>query len=349
MEIRIYSQALRLQGIIENQTSLVWHRRYYDVGYFELHAPVTADNVRLLQRGNLIWKRGAVEAGVIEDLKLEETATLNQIVAKGRFLESYMNRRVIYPTFNFEGTVENAMYALYDSLTDAIPYVEKGTPQGFADTCTFQVTWKELLTCETKLAQSANLGFRFRPDFNAHKIYFEIYQGLDRTRSQHVNSFVEFSEKFDNLNSATYNVNDQLMKTVAYVAGEGEGSSRVVVTVGDTESTGYARRELYVDAKDLSSDDLTQAQYLDALRQRGYEKLNENLLSETLECVIMPLGNFNYKVDYDLGDVVTAKKNNWGIGQDLRITEIEEIYEHGAMQVAPTLGNPLPTTLNMED
>jgi hypothetical protein len=349
MEIRVYSQDLRFQGVSENQTSIIWTRRYFEPGEFEIHTPITPENVRLYQMGHIVWLQGAVEAGVIEDLKLEEAPTKNEITIKGRFLESYMDRRIIYPTVNFEGTVEDAMRTLLDELDHPFPYVELGEFQGFPELVSFQCTWKNLLDYEQKLAKSANLGFRFRPDFTARKIYFEIYQGQVRTRSQHDRSYAEFSDEYDNINSATFTINDQLEKTVAYVAGEGEGASRVVIMVGDTTGEGYARRELYVDAKDISSENLTQAQYEAALLQRGIEKLNENVLSNFLECVAIPMGNFIYKKNYDLGDIVTTRKVNWGVGQDLRITEIQEIYEHGAMQVAPTLGTPLPTTFNTED
>lgn len=349
MEVRVYSRDLRFQGVSENQTSITWTRRYFGAGEFEVHAPITAENVNLYRLDNLVWLQGAVEAGIIEELKYEETSSRNELVAKGRFLESYMDRRIVYPTVNFEGYTEVGMRTLISGLTEGFPYVELGELQGFDEEVAFQCTWKNLLDVETKLAKSANLGFRLRPDFSARKIYFEVYQGLDRTRGQHERSYAEFSDDYDNINSATYVINDQLEKTVAYVAGEGEGASRVVVVVGDTEGTGYDRRELYVDAKDISSDDLTTAQYKAALAQRGIEKLNENVLSTSLECVAIPYGNFNYKVNYDLGDIVTTRKSNWGIGQDLRITEIQEVYEHGAMQVVPTLGNPLPTTLDMEE
>jgi len=349
MEIRIYSQDLRFQGVSENQTSISWHRKYFEPGDFEIHTPITPENVKLYQLGNLVWLQGAVEAGVIEDLKYEETSNINEIAIKGRFLESYMDRRVIYPQVDFEGKTEVAMRKLLDDLIEPFPYVELGELQGYEEEVSFQVTWKNLLDYEQRLAMASNLGFRFKPDFTARKIYFDVYKGLDRTRNQHVRSSTEFSDDFDNINSATFSTNDQLEKTVAYVAGEGEGAARRIVIVGDSEGTGYARRELYVDARDLSSDGLTDAQYEAALIQRGIEKLNENLKSTMLECVTIPLGNFNYKKDYDLGDIVTTKKTNWNVGQDLRITEIEEVYEHGAMQVVPTLGNPLPTTLSMED
>ena len=349
MEIRVYSRDLRFQGVSENQTSVVWTRKYFEAGEFEIHTPITPNNVTLYRMGNLVWLQGAVEAGVIEDLKYDETPTTNSMIVKGRFLESYMDRRIIHQTVNFTGRTEVAMRQLLSGIEYAIPYVELGSLKGYTDTISFQCTWKELLKFESKLAMASNLGFRFKPDFNAKKIYFEVYKGLDRTRSQHVRSFTEFSDDFDNLNSATYTINDQLEKTVAYVAGEGEGAARRIVIVGDTTGIGYDRRELFVDAKDISSEDITDAEYVAALTQRGYDKLNENTASNSLECVTVPLGNFNYKVDYDLGDVVTTRKTNWGVGQNLRITEIQEVYEHGAMQVVPTLGNPLPTTLSTED
>lgn len=349
MEVRVYSRDLRFQGVSENQTSVVWIRKYFETGEFEIHVPITDDNVHLYKLGNIVWLQGAVEAGVIEDLKYEETSQLNAITVKGRFLESYMDRRIIHPTVNFTGRTEVAMRQLLDDVQYSLPYVELGELQGFEDVISFQCTWKNLLSFESKLAMASNLGFRFRPDFNSRKIYFEIYKGLDRTRSQHDRSFTEFSDDFDNLNSAAYSINDQLEKTVAFVAGNGEGDQRRVVIVGDTTGTGYDRRELYVNASDISSDGLTDAQYVAALTQRGIEKLNENVMSNSLECVTSPQGNFNYKVNYDLGDVVTTKKTNWSVGQDLRITEIQEVYEHGAMQVVPVLGNPLPTTLNTEE
>ena len=349
MEIRIYSRDLKFQGVSENQTSIVWTRRYFEPGEFEVHAPITPANVNLYQRTNIVWLQGAAEAGVIEDLNFEETATKNEIVAKGRFLESYMDRRIIYPTVNFTGKTEVAMRTLFSNLSNPFPHIELGELQGFDDETSFQCTWKDLLSYESRLARSANIGYRFRPSFTERKIYFETYKGLERTRSQHVRSYTEFSDDFDNINSANYHINDQIEKTVAYVAGQGEGSDRQVVIVGDTSGAGYDRRELYVNASDISPDDLTQSQYIAALTQRGIDKLNENILSASLECVTIPLGNFNYKVDYDLGDVVTVRKTNWGVGQDLRITEIQEVYEHGAMQVVPTLGDPLPTTLSTED
>lgn len=349
MEVRVYSQDLKFQGVSENQTSVIWNRKYYDVGNFEIHLPITNNNVKLYQINNIVWLSEHEEAGVIEEIKFTQNHNTNKMVVKGRFLESYMDRRLIHPTFNFSGKTEVAMRNLLDNIRPVIPYVYLGTLQGFNDTIDFQVTWKTLLLMETKLAQSANIGYRFKPDFVNRKIYFNTYKGLDRTRSQHVRSFTEFSEEFNNIDETVLTLNNKLEKNVAYVLGEGEGENRIVEIVGDDTLTGYERKELYVDARDLTSMDLTEAQYRAALRQRGLEKLEENSSRKAFECDTIPYGNFVYKQNYDLGDIVTVKKGTWGLTENLRITEIMEIYEHDIMSIVPTLGNPLPTTLNLED
>lgn len=348
MEIRVYDANLDFKGISENQTSFVWHRKFFEAGEFRIYLPLTEDNIRIYQLGNIVTYRGANEAGVIEDLILRNTSEERVIIAEGRFLTSYMDRRLVRPTLNFTGKVEVAMRKM---LTDAvpIPLVELGELNGFDETIEFQATYKNLLTMEEKLSKGANIGFRFRPDFTAKKIYFETYKGLDKSRSQTDRAFVEFSDMFENLNSVENRQNNQLLKNVGYVGGEGEGSARTYVIVGNNALTGLERREVFIDAKDISSDEITQEEYLAALRTRGMEKLEEHLFSNSYECATIPTGNFEYKKDYDLGDIVTIKKLDWGLNTTQRITEIQEVYEHGSANIVPVFGSPLPTKINMED
>lgn len=275
MEIRFYNREMDFLGVMENQTSLLWRRRYNEPGEFELYAPITDDNLKLTEKTNLIWMRGCDEAGVIEDRKLEESDTKNEITAKGRFISSYMDRRLIKDTVNFTGKVEVAMRQLLSGAVP-IPRVQLGELQGFEELVDFQATYKNLLDYEEKLAKSAGLGFRFRPDFDEKVIYFEVYKGVDRTTSQGVNNRVTFSESYNNLNNTIYRENDQLLKTVAYVGGEGEGSARTIVKVGD--ATGLDLREVFVDAKDIRQDELSADQYKAALTTRGQEKLAEDKL-----------------------------------------------------------------------
>lgn len=348
MEVRIYDKNLNLKGIIENQTSLIWTRKYNEAGNFELHVPITDANRKLIQLENLVFVSGAVEAGIIEYIVLDEETGKNEITVSGRFLEAYMDRRITKATKNYSGRVEEIMRTMLSVDTVAIPRVELGTLNGFTDTVAFQATYKNLLTYMSKLGKQANIGFRFKPDFNNKKIVFDTYKGTDHSISQSTANRVIFSEQYENLNKAVYTLNNQSYRTVIYVGGSGEGSDRVIVSVGSGE--GLELREFFYSATDITKEDgMTDAAYENALRQRGYEQLDANALVESFECETEPDINFKYKVDYDLGDIVTVRKKSWELTTDLRITEIQEIYEYGSLTVVPTLGTPLPDAIDWED
>ena len=346
MEVRIYGRDLYRKGQIENQTSLIWTRKFYEPGTFELHAPITDENLYLLQKDNIIGKKGSAEAGIIEDIEKEESDIKNEITVKGRFLSSYMDRRLIKKTVNFSGKTEVAMRQLYSGVVP-LPLVELGNLNGFPESVEFQVTMKNLLTYESKLSRAGAIGFRFRPDFRERKIVFETYQGKDRTFNQHENNRVIFSESYNNLNNAIYRYNNQNLKTFAIVGGQGEGDSRTYYELGGGE--GYDLREIFVDAKDINPDGLTAAQYKAALLQRAQEALNDAIASETLESETDAAINFVYKEDYDLGDIVTVRKKKWNLYMNQRITELSEVYEYGGMTVVPTFGDPLPEKIKWDE
>lgn len=347
MEIRFYTPGMDFIGVMENHRSLVWRRKFYEPGEFKLYAPITEENLRLTERGNLVWIKGHTEAGVIEGRYAEETASKSQIEVTGRFLSSYMDRRLIRPTVTFSGRVEVAMRQLLSDAV-ALPLVTLGALNGFAEEVSFQATYKNLLAYESKLSKTSGIGFRFRPDFVNKSIYFETYKGTDRTASQNTTNRVIFSETYDNLEETTYQENNQTLKNVFYVGGQGAGGDRVYVSFGD--AAGLDRREVFVDARDITQEDgMTDAEYQEKLLQRGYEKQTEYQETKAVTCLIDADANFKYREDYDLGDIVTVRKTKWGISLDLKITEVEEVYEKGRVQIAPVFGSPLPETVDWRD
>lgn len=338
MEIRIYDQELNFVGIIEDFSSLQWTRKYFETGNFELQMPYTEHNQSLIKAGYLIWKKESQEAGVIEYITREEYS----LTVKGRFLSSYMDRRLIKSTYNASNKkVEEVMFELLQNAT-AIPRVEYSELKGFEETITFQATYKNLLTYESKLSKYSNIAYRFRPDFVNKKIIFETYKGIDRSINQSDRPRVIFSESYDNIQDSVYTLNEQLYKTVCYVGGQGEGSERTIVIAGDDTLTGLQRREVFLSATDVTNDDITTSEYEDALKQRGETELNSDCIVESFESSCTPYGNFKYKQDFDLGDIVTIVKESWGLQTDLRITEINEIYESEIMSINLTFGTPLP-------
>lgn len=348
MEIHVYDRNLRRLGHIENHTSLQWHRKYYECGTFELHCPVTAENLRLLQPGNIITKGdNKQEAAVIRGDQAEEESTLvNEITRNGFFLPVYLGDRLTGPQFNFNGTVEAAMHYMIGRM-EKIPLLQIGATTGDTTKVQLQATYKNVLEYFTKLAKFAEIGFRIVPDFKKKTMTFETYKGVDRTQAQGKNPRVIFSESYDNLNQAKHNYSDATYKTKVIVGGAGDGLARIYVTVGG--GTGFDLREVFLDAKDINKEALTDAEYLEALKTRGQEFLNENKIFENFEAEAEADVNFTYGKDYDLGDVVTVKKKKWNTAQNLRITELCEVYEYGGMYVVPTFGDALPTTIKWDE
>ena len=162
-----------------------------------------------------------------------------------------------------------------------------------------------------------------------------LYKGADRSYQQTENSYVEFSPGFDNLISSNFMTSTQNYKNIALVAGEGEGLDRKTIPVGAAE--GMERYEVYIDARDISSNngEIAELEYLTLLRERGKEKLLECLIETYFEANIEPQFMFQYRKDYMLGDI-TILKNEYGITAYPRIVEVIESEDETGYKVVPT-------------
>lgn len=341
MELYIY-HGTQLVEVVENTTSVRWRRKYFEPGEVEIHLPATKDNLELVTAGSIIRRPGRVESAIIEDYDVNG----NDLAVTGRMLSSILDRAVVAQLYNFDTTYEAAMLGLIPEATRCIPLLIAGEAQGFTDPVSCQISWKNLLTAETKLSRASNIGYRVTWGDDAW--IFECYKGVDRSAAQSSVPIVFFSDEFGNLAAPHYTRGISNWKNFAYVAGEGEGAARTVITI-DQRQAGDDRRELFVDAKDITSENLSTAAYKAALNERGLEKLAECKQTESFEGTGENIANFSYLTDWDLGDIVTVEYTRLDISIDERVTEVEEVYENGVETITPTLGTPLPEKLNLED
>lgn len=348
MEILIYSSELLRKGVIENHTSLIWTRKYFEPGSFELHVPLTQNNVELLKIENIICIRNNIEAGVIEYLELNEIGNNATIIVKGRFMSSYLDRRLIKETTNFNGTIENTMRKIVNDVSK-IPRLTLGIFNNYPQELKVQVTMKNALKTLVKLSKHSNIAFRIRPNYMDKTLFFETYCGVDRSLNQSQNNRVVFSEQFNNLNNSVYKVSCLKEKTMVIVGGSGEGENRKYVTVQPINETGLNLKEVFVDAKDISQDGISNEEYENLLKQRGLEHLNKSIKFEVFDFESTNFLNYKYKIDFDLGDIVTFNKQRWNLSIDRRITEIQEIYERGGCTISLKLGDPFPEKIDWSD
>ena len=102
-----------------------------------------------------------------------------------------------------------------------------------------------------------------------------------------------------NIRNVVYNRNSSSYKNFAYVAGAGEGSDRIIITV-DARLPGEERKEIWVDARDLQQKDedgneIPLETYKQQLDQRGREKLAEYRMVETINSGVDYQANLVYK------------------------------------------------------
>lgn len=357
MELYIFDRELNFQGILEEHFSLRWVRKYSKCGEFELHCALTPDTLKLLKKGNVIWKKDDEEAGYIEHRHLKQDTTGKEVlVIKGKFLTGYLGRRIIWGTENLNTTSELATRELINknainpsNTIRKIDLMELGDLKGYAGNIDKQVSYTNLLETVEEIANTSELGIRTLLDIENKQMVFDIYKGLDRTAGNGINPPAIFSQEFENILEQEYTDSLNNYRNTVLVAGEGEGSDRELVSIENGQ--GLDRYELFVDARNLQSTDendnpIPITEYRKLLEDRGISKLSEHKEIETFDSKVNLNSNLVYREDFDLGDIVTCTSKKWGITIDTRITEIEEVYEESGKQVNVVFGNEIPTLID---
>jgi len=301
-----------------------------------LRAIATDKNLELLRIGNIVRKDDDDEAGLIEFVELTGGES-EFILVIGRFATSFLSRRIVWNTETLSEDLGAAIGTLLQNnlinpsdISRRIFGIEYA-PATLNAPVNTQITFKNLMTAITDLCDGLDVGI---------KTVFEPTSGLFTiTPYIGVDSQAVFSREFENIIEQVLTQSIMDYATLALVAGEGEGAERIVVPVGGGE--GEERHEVYVDARDLRSEDLPD--YVTALTFRGQTRLAELAKIEAFDVTVNPHGNLTYKLDYDIGSKIQAVSKRWGVALTARITAIEESYDKEGMSLSVTFGKPILT------
>lgn len=364
LSVEIFTPDIEPIAQLERRTAIRWTDKFFSCGDFEIWCPITELNSSLLQKDNLVWLGGDT-AGIIEYVeKTREEGSAFSYHVKGRFLDSFFDGRCIYPQYS--GTSKTACQHISDIIykycinpedtnRKMSKIISAEVPNG-GDNISYQQTGEDILSEIEKLAEANSVGFSLNFDpKNKQFIFYTVYP-KNRSWSQIENDPVVFDSASDDILESTYTANWADGKNVAYVAGEGEGNQRklLVVTNAATMPIGTDRKELWVDARDLSSQKedgsyLTNAQYEDLLHQRGLQRLAEYQYIESFSSVIKTFG-FEQNVlgvDFFLGDFVTIVDRELGLSMDTQITEVEQTWDEKGYRIEITFGKPQPKILDV--
>lgn len=113
--------------------------------------------------------------------------------------------------------------------------------------------------------------------------------------------------------------------------------------------SGLERREIYVDARDLQSDTdhekpMNLAEYVEALANRGREKLSDQQLVQSFSATVRTLDpTYVYGVDFFLGDTITVTDERLGLSVSALVEGVERSIGKNGEDLVLTLGYGLPT------
>lgn len=363
MELLLLDKNFEICGIVDDFSSLVWNRKYYECGNFSLQTSI--DNLQQFKNAKYVYSKDFAETAILETFNYIETEQGLVINRTGRFLERILADKVIDNTQYFTNMItEDIVRNLVNTFCinagiRTISNLILGKRKGLGKKRTIQMTGDNLLDKIYELCKEDELSIKLWYDFNNNKLVFEVWQGLDRRDTQDTNTWAIFSKNFENILEDEYSLDETKYCNFAYVAGEidddtgtnEDGTTKTtkkrIITTVDRVKEGEERRELYVDARDLQSEKtdnegnsikILEAEYIQMLKERGIEKLNECKRIETSNFNINPLSNLEYEKDFNLGDKVVYKNDELGFNIEDRIIGVTESYENGEKTIETTFG-----------
>ena len=345
----IYDEDFTALGIVDVFNELVWERRYFEAGYFELHAPATANNSQLIKEGRILYKPNSEESGYITCVRRYTSDGRELMTAYGRFLSFRFRKKVIKGDYEYTGTAEAFMTKLVNDVLlnsdndDYFPRLKLGTLNNCKGRFSGVVGYGDLHDTLKKIAEESGTAFRLRFSPEERFYIFECYEGADKSINQTVNPQMVFSEEYDNILSESELTTDLTPLVNAVTARYYGELGEVVVEYNPTGATGKQKNEVYVEGKAVTMKNSEGETVLNvsATRKKLLQLAKEKIKPVSFDFSASVSYEGSYKSDYELGDIVTIYHKKWGITEHKRISAITENTTEAGFSVIPVFSTIL--------
>lgn len=354
--IMILDDTMRIVDILRKYEYSQYELKAREIGTFTINAMLDKENLYLMDKTKNYYVLFDDVFGIIESVKRESDSETSKVFTiKGSLALKLLEYRVIKGQVAFKGKsykyieelVKQNLIMSDDENRNIALSVEFENEERLKQVCSIidkQVTGGSLWDEISEVAEADKLRIVLRPNIvvintehpqNIDGWTLIIGAGEDRTRhrTDKTVSSVVFSQSLSNIANTDYTVDRSKLRNTVYIAGEGEGTDRkwynidVNSDVTFGERTGWNRRELWVDARDIQSEQdsktLTDAEYEELMKQRANEKAKDNDLSEEYTATVTDITKqYTYKTDYNIGDFVTVADEELGMEIDAQITNV---------------------------
>lgn len=341
-------------GILDPATRAEYIDRYDHEKYCEFQIPINSRHAQYLRRGALLafGYQGKARLMIVNEY-IEDTdggtLTIGAVDAAGSLFEGRVaiiatsnSSDAGYDTQKCSGEALMRYYA-QANLKDPGQATNYRAAPGFkvigtnqdrpvgADPVVYSARFETTAEIMDDLCSASGLGWDITmqtPAAGEPKLVvgWKVIQGVDRTIGNTAgNRPVYFTE--DNCTAKVGPYSEYLGPTVAITAGEGAGSSREYLRFGAPTVSGFARREIFVDASDCNGSTEMEQKALSEIE-------SEKEQSITIE----PTGRlYSFGTDYTTGDFVTVKTKS-GLDVNLQINQATATKDSSGIHITLQLG-----------
>lgn len=326
MECNVFNKELKRITALPFR-SLVWEESYADAGVFQAVFSKTAKVAAAVNLGSYI---GIPERDTLMVVTgVEERG--KEIWVTGAEAKVLLKNRVFIGTIK-GGNVEERLREAFSGVSP-LGVILLGDSNELTARTDSQSSHVDLFELSQTWCEVAGYGFRLRFNHREQALFYEIYEGEEKPN-------VKFSAQYGNVGTITLKMSEADYKNVAIVGGAGEGDERIFITVGDVDSSGLERREMFVDARDLQKEEgMTDDEYNALLSARGTERLAEQV--QRVEIDVESVSASGFGKDYNLGDKIYVILREFGLYAIMRISAVNFTFENNKKKVSLVLGTPI--------
>lgn len=361
MELFTLTRGFLEQDVIDKFSSVIWTERYYGDSEVELIVPATSDMIQKLPVGTFLGLVGSKEVMLLDSVDIESGA----LKVTGGSLLSFMNNRFIRVTAAHEDRYWTITDVPGNILWDIIYYmcVSGAYPTGIPNPAsmafpnlisagidnsgavvTIAVPYGPVYDAMRDIATTYEIGMQITLDSatnTGYSLHFRCYRGLDRTSGQSVNPIVRFSPEMDTLTDIKElrSITDYATIVYSFAPGNPDGLATIP---GESNvagaPTGFDLRALMTFEEDITTDQTAgdPNTLVNILNSRAQAALTDHRYAKAIDGEIVPLHQFQYGVDYSLGDVIEVQGNS-DIIQSSRVTEYIRAQDDTGETAYPTV------------
>lgn len=273
MDIYVLNDQFESVKVIDDYISLVWTERYAKPGEFSLEVHAKDLARYMLVPGYYLWRKETSVVMCIEYIRLNtDSRDGNTVIAKGRSMESYLDRRVVMEKLTFDETVVRVVLETIlnrnilrpsDSYRSAPMTVADFPPEVETDTFSGDFQGETVGDVLDEICESLGYGYSLIMNIQTGVPHFRFFKGADRSWAQDKNPWVVYSPKLDTLLTSEFVLDQSESGTAFVICGEEECQTinpstgdvfdwpQVWVSTDD-DSTGWNRREVFIDGSGIS-------------------------------------------------------------------------------------------------